>query len=60
MQTMRLTLPCADNDTDEVKTVEDKMDHRSKRRLMNQVCPSYHIPLQHLQPEGHSLLLLCR
>jgi len=28
---------CAGNDTDEVKTVEDKMDHRSKRRLMNQV-----------------------
>ena len=27
----------AGNDTDEVKTVEDKMDHRSKRRLMNQV-----------------------
>lgn len=30
-------MPCAGNDTDEVKTVEDKMDHRSKRRLMNQV-----------------------
>lgn len=26
----------ADNDTDEVKTVEDKLDHRSKQRLMTQ------------------------